>query len=103
MYARLLGQSRCIWLSPWQWWHLMSEERHVEEMATSGFAATPEGTKDLLLSCPYDAEGEVLCVPLVEEGVNVRTPEEDDTLAGAGDYHGAKVLLLHHWRPCNSF
>jgi hypothetical protein len=81
----------------------MSEERHVEEVATAGFAATPEGTKDYLLSCPCDAEGEVLCVPLVEKGVDVHTPKEDDTLAGAGDCHGAKVLLLHHWRPCNSF
>jgi hypothetical protein len=70
------------------------EERHVEEVVVVGFDATPEGTKDLLLSCPYDVEGAVLRVSLVEEGVDVRTPEEDDALAGAGGYRGAKVLLL---------
>jgi hypothetical protein len=62
----------------------MSEEWPVEEVVIAGFAATPEGTKDLLLSCPCDAEGGVLCVPLVEEDVDVRTPKEDDALAGAG-------------------
>jgi hypothetical protein len=65
----------------------MSEERPVEEVVVAGFAATPEGTKDLLLSCPCDDEGavlRVLRVPLVEEDVDVRTPEEDDALAGAG-------------------
>jgi hypothetical protein len=72
----------------------MSEERPVEEVVVAGFAATPEGTKDLLLSCPYDAEGAVLRVPLVEEDVDVRMPEEDDALAGAGGWCGAKVLLL---------
>jgi hypothetical protein len=72
----------------------MSEERPVEEVVVAGFAVTPEGTKDLLLSCPCDAEGAVLRVPLVEEGVDVRTPKEDDALAGAGGCRGAKVLLL---------
>jgi hypothetical protein len=72
----------------------MSEERPVEEVVVAGFAATPEGTKDLLLSCPCDAEGEVLRVPLVEEDVDVRMPEEDDALAGANGWCGAKVLLL---------
>jgi hypothetical protein len=62
----------------------MSEERPVEEVVIAGFAATPEGTKDLLLPCPCDAEGAVLCVPLVEEDVDVHKPEEDDALAGAG-------------------
>jgi hypothetical protein len=46
MYARLLGQSRCIWPSPWQRWHLMSEERPVEEVVVAGFATTPEGTNE---------------------------------------------------------
>jgi hypothetical protein len=73
----------------------MSEERPVEEVVVAGFAATPEGTKDLLLPCPYDAEGVVLRVPLVEEDVDVHTPEEDDSLAGAGGWCGVKVLLLH--------
>jgi hypothetical protein len=73
----------------------MSEERPVEEVVVAGFAATTEGTKDLLLSCPYDAEGAVLHVSLVEEDVDIRTPEEDDALAGAGGWCGAKVLLLH--------
>jgi hypothetical protein len=72
----------------------MSEERPVEEVVVAGFAATPEGTKDLLSSCPCDAEGAVLRVPLVEEDVDVRTPEEDDTLAGTGGWCGVKVLLL---------
>jgi hypothetical protein len=66
----------------------------MEEVVVAGFAATPEGTKDLLLSCPCDAEGAVLRVPLVVEDVGVRMPEEDDALAGAGGWHGAKVLLL---------
>ena len=60
MYAHLLGKSHCIWPSPWQRWHLMSEERLVKEVVIVGFALTPEGTKDLLLSCPYDAKGVVL-------------------------------------------
>jgi hypothetical protein len=64
---------------------------------------TPEGMKDLLLLCPYDVEGVVLRVPLVEEGVDVLTPKEDDALAGANGCHGVKVLLLRYWRPCNSF
>ena len=51
----------------------MSEERPVEEVVIAGFAATPEGTA---------------------EDVDVRTPEDDDTLAGAGGWRGAKVLLL---------
>jgi hypothetical protein len=70
----------------------MSEERPVEEVVVAGFAATPEGAKDLLLSCHCDVEGAVLHVLLVEEGVDVRTPEEDDALAGAGGCRGAKVL-----------
>jgi hypothetical protein len=73
----------------------MSEERPVEEVVVAGFAATPKGTKDLLLSCPCDVEGAVLRVPLVEEDVDIHTPEEDDALAGAGGWCGAKVLLLH--------
>jgi hypothetical protein len=73
----------------------MSEERLVEEVVVAGFAATPEGTKDLLLSCPYDAEGAVLRLPLVEEDVDVRTLEDYDAWAGAGGWCGAKVLLLH--------
>jgi hypothetical protein len=56
----------------------------MKEVVIAGFAATPEGTKDLLLLSPYDVEGAVLRVPLVEEDVDVRTPEEDDALAGAG-------------------
>jgi hypothetical protein len=72
----------------------MSEERPVEEVVVAGFAATPEGTKDLLLSCPSDAKGVVLRVPLVAEDVDVRMPEEDDALAGAGGWRGAEVLLL---------
>jgi hypothetical protein len=42
----------------------MSEVQPVEEVVAAGFAVTPKGTKDLLLSCPCDAEGAVLCVPL---------------------------------------
>ena len=72
----------------------MLEERPVEEVVVAGFATTPEGTKDLLLLCPCDAEGAVLRVPLVEEDVDIRTPEEDDALAGTGGWCGAKVLLL---------
>ena len=72
----------------------MLEERPVEELVVAGFAATPEGTKDLLLSCPCDAEGAMLRVLLVEEDVDVRMPEEDDTLAGTDGWCGAKVLLL---------
>jgi hypothetical protein len=74
----------------------MSKERPVEEVVVAGFAATPEGTKNLLLSCPYDVEGVVLRVSLVEEGVNVRTPDEDDALASAGGCHGTKMLLLRY-------
>jgi hypothetical protein len=48
----------------------------------------------LLLSCPYDAEGAVLLVPLVEEDVDIRTPEEDDALASVGGWCGVKVLLF---------
>ena len=66
----------------------------MEEVVVAGFAATPEGTKDFLLSCPCDAEGAVLRVSLVVEDVDVRTPEDDDALAGAGGWRGAKVLLL---------
>jgi hypothetical protein len=66
----------------------------MEEVVVAGFAATPKGTKDLLLSCSYDTEGVVLRVPLEEEYVDIRTLEEDDTLAGAGGWRGAKVLLL---------
>jgi hypothetical protein len=77
----------------------MSEERTVEEVV----AVTYKGTKDLLLSCPCDAEGAVLRVPLVEEGVDVCTPKEDDALAGVYGCRGTKVLLLHCWRPCNFF
>jgi hypothetical protein len=83
--------------------HLMSEERPLEEVVATGFVVTPEGTKDLLLLCPYDVEGVVLRVSLVEEGVDVRTPEEDDALASADGCHGVKVLLLRYWRPCNFF
>jgi hypothetical protein len=72
----------------------MSEERPVEEVVIAGFGTTHEGTKDLLLSCPCDAKGAVLCVPLGEEDVDVRTPEEDDALAGADGWRGTKVLLL---------
>jgi hypothetical protein len=66
----------------------------MEEVVVAGFATTPEGTKDLLLSCPCDAEGAVLRVPLVAKDVDVRTSEEDDALAGAGGWRGVKVLLL---------
>jgi hypothetical protein len=45
----------------------------VEEVVIAGFAATPEGTT---------------------EDVDVRMPEEDDALVGAGGWRGAKVLLL---------
>jgi hypothetical protein len=69
----------------------------VEEMVTAGFAVTPEGTKDVLLSCPCDAEGAVLRVLLVEEGVDVRTPKEDDALVGVVGCRGTKVLLLRCW------
>jgi hypothetical protein len=51
----------------------MSEERPVEEVVIAGFAATPEGTV---------------------EDVDVRMPKDDDALAGAGGWRGAKVLLL---------
>jgi hypothetical protein len=51
----------------------MSQERLVEEVVVAGFATTPEGTA---------------------EDVDVRTPEDDDALAGAGGWRGAKVLLL---------
>jgi hypothetical protein len=47
----------------------MSEERPVEEVVIAGFAATPEGTA---------------------EDVDVHTPEDDDALAGAGGWRGAK-------------
>jgi hypothetical protein len=60
----------------------------MEEVVVAGFATTPEGTKDLLLSCPCDAEGAVLCVPLVAEDVDVRTPEEDDALVSTGGWRG---------------
>jgi hypothetical protein len=46
----------------------------VEEVVIAGFAATPEG---------------------IAEDVDVRTPEDDDVLAGPGGWRGAKVLLLH--------
>jgi hypothetical protein len=36
----------------------------MEEVVVASFAVTPEGTKDLLLLCPYDAEGAVMRVPL---------------------------------------
>jgi stress response protein YsnF len=62
----------------------MSKERAVEEVVVAGFAPTPEGTKDLLLSCLCDAKGAVLRVPLVEEDVDVHKLEEDEALAGAG-------------------
>jgi hypothetical protein len=74
----------------------MSKERPVEEVVVAGFAAAPEGTKDMLLLCLCNAEGAVLRVPLVVEDVDVRTPEEEDALAGAGGWCGAKVLLLHY-------
>jgi hypothetical protein len=48
---------------------------------------------DLLLSCPFDVEGAVLCTTLVEGGVAARTLEEGATLAGAGSYRGVKVLF----------
>jgi hypothetical protein len=51
----------------------MSEERPVEQLVVAGFAATPEGTA---------------------EDVDVGTLEDDDALAGAGGWRGAKVLLL---------
>ena len=68
----------------------------MEEVVVAGFAATPEGTKDLLLSCPCDAEGAVLRVPLLEEDVDVHKPKEDDALAGASGRRGATVLLLRY-------
>jgi hypothetical protein len=81
----------------------MSEERPVEEVVVAGFATTPEGTKDLMLSYPRDTEGVVLRVPLVEEDVDIHTLEEDDALAGTSGWCGTKVLLLRCSRPCNSF
>ena len=66
----------------------------MEKVVIAGFAATPEGTKDLLLLCPCDVEGVVLRVSLVEEDVDVHTPEEDDALASAGGWCSTKVLLL---------
>jgi hypothetical protein len=81
----------------------MSEDRPMEEVAAVGFVVTPEGTKDLLLSCPCDAEGAVLHVPLVEEGVDIHMTKEDDALVSADGCRGMKVLLLHCRRPCNSF
>ena len=51
----------------------MLEERPVEEVVVAGFVATPEGTA---------------------EDVDVCTPEDDDALAGAGGWRGAKLLLL---------
>jgi hypothetical protein len=44
----------------------------MEELVIAGFAATPEGMED----------------------VDVLTPEDDDALAGAGGWHGVKVLLV---------
>ena len=76
----------------------MLKERPVEEVVAVGFDVTSEGTKDLL-SCLCDAKGAVLRVPLVEEGVDVYTAEEDDSLAGANGYRGTKVLLLRCWWP----
>jgi hypothetical protein len=69
----------------------------MEEVVAAGFVVTPEGTKDLLLLCSCDAKGVVMRVSLVEEGVDVRTPEEDDALAGADGCRGTKVLLLGCW------
>jgi hypothetical protein len=59
----------------------------------------PHGRSGLaiLSSCPYDVEGAMLCVPLVEEGVDVRTPKEDDALACVDGCCGTKVLLLRYW------
>jgi hypothetical protein len=45
----------------------------MEELVVAGFAATPEGTT---------------------KDVDAHTPEDDDALAGAGGWRGAKVLLL---------
>jgi hypothetical protein len=81
----------------------MSEERLVEEVFAAGFVVTPEGTKDLLLLCPCDAEGAALCVPPVEGGVDVHMPKEDDALASAAGCCGTKVLLLRCWQSFNSF
>jgi hypothetical protein len=75
----------------------------MEELAAAGFAVTPKGTKDLLSSCPCDAKGAVLRVPLVEEGVDIYTLKEDDALIGVDGCHGTKVLLLRCWRPGNYF
>jgi hypothetical protein len=69
----------------------------MEEVVVAGFTVTPEGTKDLLLSCPCDVEGAMLRVRLVEDGVDVCTPEEDDAFAGADGYRGTKMLLLRCW------
>jgi hypothetical protein len=68
----------------------MSDVRPVEVLA---FAATPGGIWDLLLSCPFDAEGAMLRTTPVEEGAAVRTLEEGATLAGAGSCCGMKVLF----------
>jgi hypothetical protein len=41
----------------------------VEVLGTIAFAATPGGVWDLLLSCPFDVEGAVLCTTPVEGSV----------------------------------
>lgn len=68
----------------------------MENVGTTIFVVTFEGTMDLLLSCPCDVEGAMLRASLVVESVVVRTLEEDDTLVGIGGCRGAKVLLLHY-------
>jgi hypothetical protein len=72
----------------------MSEERPVEAVGIAVFAATLEGTMDLLLSCPCYVEGLMLRAPLVEEGVDIRMPKYGGAFAGVKGYHGIKVLLL---------
>jgi hypothetical protein len=54
-------------------------------LGTIAFAATPGGVWDLLLSCPFDVEGAVLCTTPVEGGVAARTLEEGAALVGAGE------------------
>jgi hypothetical protein len=71
----------------------MSDVRPVEVLGTIAFAATPGGVWDLLLSCAFDVESAVLRTTPVEEGVAARTLEEGAALAGAGNFHGMKVLF----------
>jgi hypothetical protein len=74
----------------------MSEVRPVDVLGTIAFAATPGGVWDLLLSCPFDAEGAVLRTTPVEVGVAARALEEGTALASAGSCRAVKVLFRRY-------